>query len=65
VYSSIAEACETVIQVTARMEPGRAAAVYADYYPRYRALYPAMAPEFGALSQVVGKHLAAGEEPET
>jgi len=31
--------------------------VYADYYPRYRALYPALAPQFEAIAQVVARHL--------
>jgi xylulokinase len=57
VYGSVAEACERAIQVTGRTQPGPAVTVYADYYPRYRALYPALAPEFAALAEVVSKHL--------
>lgn len=57
VYGSVAEACDTAIRVTGRTEPGPAASVYADYYPRYRALYPALAPEFEAMAEVVSKHL--------
>ena len=63
VYRSVAEACETAVRVTGRTEPGPAVDVYADFYPRYRALYPALAPEFEALAHVVGRHLAVGEEP--
>jgi xylulokinase len=59
VYGSVAEACDTAIRVTGRKSPGPAARVYADYYPRYRALYPALAPEFEALARVVDKHLNA------
>jgi xylulokinase len=59
VYPSVAAAGESVIRVTGRTEPGPAASVYADYYPRYRALYPALAPEFEAIARVVGKHLEA------
>jgi xylulokinase len=58
VYPSVPAACEAVIRLTDRMEPGSAAPVYADYYPRYRALYPALAPEFEAMAQVVDKHLS-------
>ena len=58
VYGSVTEACETAIRVTGRTEPGPAAPVYADYYPRYQALYPALAPEFEAMAGVVTKHLA-------
>jgi xylulokinase len=57
VYGSVAEACERAIQVTGRTQPGPDVPVYADYYPRYRALYPALAPEFAALAEVVSKHL--------
>ncbi|MGA9349383.1 MAG: xylulokinase [Anaerolineae bacterium] len=62
VYGSVAEACDTVIQMTGRTQPGPAVPVYEDYYPRYRALYPALAPEFQAVAQVMSKHLAAGEK---
>jgi len=57
VYGSVAEACERAIQVTGRTQPGPAVTVYSDYYPRYRALYPALAPEFAAMAEVVSKHL--------
>jgi xylulokinase len=60
VYPGVPEACEATIRVTDREQPGPAAAVYADYYPRYRALYPALASEFEAITQVVTKHLATG-----
>jgi len=59
VYPTVTAACDAVIRVTGRTEPGPAASVYADYYPRYRALYPALAPEFEAIAQVVSKHLDA------
>jgi len=55
-YASVAEACRAAIQVTGATPPGPAAAVYADYYPRYRALYPALAPQFDELARVVGRH---------
>jgi xylulokinase len=58
VYESVAAACERAIRVSGRTEPGPAAPVYADYYPRYRALYPALAPEFAAIAEVVTRHLA-------
>ncbi len=59
VYHNVAEACEAAIRVTGHTHPGPAVPVYADYYPRYRALYPALAPEFKAIAQVVSQHLAA------
>ncbi|MGD2144257.1 MAG: xylulokinase [Anaerolineae bacterium] len=60
-YQNILDACEAAIAVTGRVKPGPAVSVYADYYPRYRALYPALAREFEAMSEVVDKHLAAEE----
>jgi xylulokinase len=62
VYPSVAKACEKAIQVTGRTKPGPAASTYADYYPRYRALYPALAPHFEAMAQVVSKNLATERE---
>jgi xylulokinase len=59
VYEDVAQACQKAIQVTGRTRPGPAGPVYADYYPRYRALYPALASEFEAMAQVVGKHLVS------
>lgn len=52
VYSSVEDACARTIRVIDRVEPGAAQVVYADYYPIYRALYPALAPQFKAVSQV-------------
>jgi xylulokinase len=57
VYEDVAKACKTAIQLTGRTEPGPAVPVYADFYPRYQALYPALAPEFEAMAQVVNRHL--------
>jgi xylulokinase len=57
VYADVAAACEAAIQITGQTEPGPAVPVYADYYPRYRALYPALAPEFTAIAEVVNRHL--------
>ena len=56
-YASVAEACETAVRVTGQNDPGPAATIYADYYPRYCALYPALAAEFAATARVVNKHL--------
>jgi xylulokinase len=59
VYRSVAAACETVVRISGTTPPGAAASVYADYYPRYRSLYPTLAPEFKALADVVSRHSAA------
>jgi xylulokinase len=58
VYEDVAEACATAVQLTGHTGPGPAVSVYADFYPRYQALYPALAPEFEAMAQVVDRHLS-------
>jgi xylulokinase len=57
VYPDVSAACEAAIQLTGQTEPGPAVPIYADYYPHYRALYPALAPGFSAIAEVVSKHL--------
>ena len=46
---------ELTVLVTGSTQPGAAQKAYADYYPRYRALYPALAGEFAAMADVVAK----------
>jgi xylulokinase len=55
-YGSVAEVCQAAIEITGSIRPGPAAALYADYYPCYRALYPALATEFERIAEVVGRH---------
>jgi xylulokinase len=59
IYPSVGEACGRAIRVTGRHSPGPASAVYADFYPRYRALYPALAGEFRAVTTTAAKHASA------
>jgi xylulokinase len=54
-YPDVPAACEQVVKLTGRTEPGSAVDVYAAYYPRYRALYPALAPEFAAITDLVSR----------
>ncbi len=50
-FDSVPEACAAMIQVTGLTDPDHAIRpTYDDYYARYRALYPILAPEFRALS---------------
>jgi len=56
-YASVDEGCAATIRITDKVEPGPAAAVYADYYPIYQALYPALAPQFQRVSAATAKHL--------
>lgn len=61
VYRDVPSACAAGIQLTGTMLPGEGErAVYSDFYPRYRALYPALAGEFEKMADVVEKHLPAG-----
>jgi xylulokinase len=52
-YGTVDEACQSTIQITGRTEPGPAAAAYAEIYPLYRALYPALRDEFRAIGDWV------------
>lgn len=49
-FSSVEEACAATIQVTGTTTPGPAGAAYAELYPLYRDLYPALCPTFNALA---------------
>lgn len=51
VYASVPEASDATIRVIDCLEPGPDAATYADYYPLYRSLYPALASSFQEISQ--------------
>ncbi len=55
VYADVTAACAQVIELTGRSDPSSAAKIYAAYYPRYRALYPALAGEFSAITNVVSE----------
>lgn len=46
VYRDAWEACDRAVHETGSTKPGPEAGTYADAYRRYRALYPALAPEF-------------------
>jgi xylulokinase len=50
VFSRVDEACEQVIRVTDRVEPGGDVARYQESYEIYRELYPALAPSFKRVS---------------
>ena len=49
-FTNIQEACDTTIHITGSTSPSDAVSSYKQYYPRYRALYPILAPEFKALA---------------
>jgi xylulokinase len=51
-WKDVASACEAAIAVTGRDAPDRQwQRAYDARYPRYRALYPALKPEFTALGE--------------
>jgi xylulokinase len=52
VYENVPAACDATIQITGRTSPTQATRVYQDYYPHYRALYPALAPEYKAMADL-------------
>jgi xylulokinase len=51
-YENVPAACEATIQITGRTSPTQAARVYQEYYPHYRALYPALSPEYKAMADL-------------
>jgi xylulokinase len=46
IYPNAEHACKRTVRETGCTRPGSDAAAYVDAYERYRALYPALAPEF-------------------
>jgi len=46
IYANAEQACERTVHETGSTTPGPNAGGYAESYERYRALYPALAPEF-------------------
>jgi xylulokinase len=59
-YSTVDEACTATIRITGRTEPGSAGVTaYADYYPHYQALYPALRSEFAGLSALADRYPGA------
>lgn len=45
-FESVPAACQQTIRITGRTDPTEATSIYQERYPRYRALYPALADEF-------------------
>jgi xylulokinase len=51
VYTNEEQACANAVHETGSTKPGPNAGAYVDAYERYRALYPALAPEFKRAAQ--------------
>jgi xylulokinase len=60
VFAGVEAAADQFIHPGELVHPGRDADAYADYYPRYRALYPVLKAEFGELARVVREHESGG-----
>jgi xylulokinase len=56
-YANVESACAEVVHGSALTAPSAAVALYADFYERYRRLYPALREEFAALSATVERHI--------
>lgn len=52
VYPNVQAACDSTIQITGHTSPTQATHAYQDYYPHYRALYPVLAPEYQAMTEL-------------
>jgi xylulokinase len=57
VYSDLDSAAAQIVKNTGETDPGFNQSIYADYYPEYQALYPALKDRFASISRVVEKHL--------
>ena len=57
VYADIESAARQIVKNTGETNPGPNQAIYADFYPEYRALYPALKDRFASISEVVERHL--------
>ncbi len=52
IYSSVPEACQQMISLTGSTPPSGDLAAYQDFYPQYKALYPALADQFRAIAEI-------------
>jgi len=59
-FEDVPAACRATIRITGGTQPGPAVPLYREYYPRYKALYPALAEEFKRMAEVVNRQLAGG-----
>ena len=56
IYENVQAACEATIQITDHTSPTQDTPTYQDYYPHYRALYPALAPEYKEMAELDKKY---------
>lgn len=48
-FASVEDACQSAIHITGTTTPGPQSPIYQEFYPHYRALYPALRPTFQAI----------------
>jgi xylulokinase len=53
VFESVEAASDQAVREVDHVNPGADVSRYAEMYPRYRALYPALAPEFHAMARLL------------
>ena len=56
VYPTVEEACDRTISTTDTVDPGDHVPYYADFFPRYRNLYPALRLEFEQMADTLQAH---------
>lgn len=61
IFANVPEACESAIELTGSTLPSRATSTYQDYYPQYRALYPALTEQFKAIAKVASADRTSSE----
>lgn len=61
IFANVPEACEGAVQLTGSTSPSSAVSAYQDYYPQYRALYPALADQFKAIAKVTNADRSGSE----
>ena len=52
-FEDVPEACQSMIQITGSTPPSEATEAYQEFYPLYRALYPALAGGFVAIADIL------------
>jgi xylulokinase len=57
VYPDVQAACQAVIKLTGQTLPGEAVSTYADIYPLYRSLYPALKDEFVSIAGLIERQM--------
>ena len=57
VYNDLDSAASRIVKNTGEIEPGNGRDIYADFYPEYQALYPALKDRFASIAKVIDRHV--------